>query len=452
MDRRQMMTGMAGMAGLAAGTMAATGPVAQAQAQTPSLLAGSVMDATRLGVETNSSRNIAPALQKALNITAKSGHILHLPAGIYRIANLTLPAGAQLSGVPGRTILRFAGGRSFVTLNGADRVTLQGLSFDGAALKQRSSQEPALLLAQNVKRLEIDRCQFFNTPHSGIVLSKCGGQITNCEIFDCFETALFSEDASGLDIRHNQITNIGNNGIQVWRSTPGPDHTIVAYNRIANIRAENGGTGQNGNAINMFRADNVQVLGNHIEGCKFSAIRGNAASNCQISSNACFKLGEVALYVEFASIGAIVTGNLIDEAGTGISITNFNKGGRLAVVQGNLIRNLFEKDGVGIGVEADSNVTGNVIETAANLGIGIGWGPYSRQVTVTSNLVRDAKIGIGISADPKAGYVFAANNFIAGAKQGGVRAMDYNKPIGNDLAQSGAEAFRNFALYGNVSI
>ena len=300
--------------------------------------------------------------------------------------------------------------------------------------------------------LEIDRCQFFNTPHSGIALSKCSGRVSNCESSGCFETALLSEDASGLDILHNRITNIGNNGVQVWRSTVGPDHTLVANNRISNIRAESGGTGQNGNGINMFRADTVRVFNNHIEGCKFSAIRGNSASNCQISSNTCLQLGEVALYVEFASVGAVVTGNLIDDAGTGISVTNFNKGGRLAVVQGNLIRNLFEKDGAGISVEADTNVTGNVIETAANLGIGIGWGKYLRHVTVTNNLIRNAKIGIGVSADPKAGYVFAANNFIAGSKKGGVRAMDHNTAIGKDLAHDSAESFRNFALYGNVSI
>ena len=39
--------------------------------------------------------------------------------------------------------------------------------------------------------------------------------------------------------------------------------------------------------------------------------------------------------------GAIIADDLVDKAATGVSVTNFNEGGRLAVVQGNLIRNLF---------------------------------------------------------------------------------------------------------------
>ena len=62
-------------------------------------------------------------------------------------------------------------------------------------------------------------------------------------------------------------------------------------------------------------------------------------------------------------------------------MTNFNDGGRLAVVQGNILRNLFrreqepeDKRGEGITVEADTSVTGNVIENAPTAGIVIGSG------------------------------------------------------------------------------
>jgi putative cofactor-binding repeat protein len=57
------------------------------------------------------------------------------------------------------------------------------------------------------------------------------------------------------------------------------------------------------------------------------------------------RLGEVGLYAEFAFEGAVIANNLVDEGATGISVTNFNEGGRLAVVQGNLIRNLFFRKG-----------------------------------------------------------------------------------------------------------
>jgi putative cofactor-binding repeat protein len=59
----------------------------------------------------------------------------------------------------------------------------------------------------------------------------------------------------------------------------------------------------------------------------------------------------------------VIANNLVDKAAMGISVTNFKQGGRLEVVQGNLVRNLFfRKDvdsrGIGIAVEADSVVRG----------------------------------------------------------------------------------------------
>ena len=102
----------------------------------------------------------------------------------------------------------------------------------------------------------------------------------------------------------------------------------------------------------------------------------NAAStDLQITSNNIARMGEVAVYAEFAFEGAVISNNLVDGAATGISVTNFNDGGRLAVVQGNLIRNVFRRPGephttgYGIGVEADAAVTGNTIERAATAGL-----------------------------------------------------------------------------------
>ena len=202
----------------------------------------------------------------------------------------------------------------------------------------------------------------------------------------------------------------------------------MSANRIERIAAKSGGSGQNGNAINVYRAGSVIVSGNRIADCAFSAIRSNSGSNCQMIGNSCARLGETALWAEFAFEGAVIANNLIDKAATGIAVTNFNDGGRLAVVQGNLIRNLFlRKDavpnGVGIAVEADSVVTGNVIEGSISYGIVIGWGRYLRDVSVTDNLIRNAFIGIGVSIDPAAGTALITNNLITGAKDGGIRAM-----------------------------
>ena len=73
-----------------------------------------------------------------------------------------------------------------------------------------------------------------------------------------------------------------------------------------------------------------------------------------------------------SSVADVIANNTVDGAALGVSVCNFNEGGRLSVVQGNIIRNLNPKRpigtapdddaGIGIYVEADTAVTGNVIE------------------------------------------------------------------------------------------
>jgi uncharacterized secreted repeat protein (TIGR03808 family) len=252
------------------------------------------------------------------------------------------------------------------------------------------------------------------------------------------------------------VHDCGDNGILVWRSEVGEDGTIVSGNRIERIAAKSGGSGQNGNGINVFRAGSVLINGNRIADCAFSAIRSNAGSNCQMIGNSCARLGEVALYAEFAFEGAVIANNLVDKAAIGISVTNFNEGGRLAVVQGNLIRNLFlRKDaeirGIGIAVEADTVVSGNVIEGSPAFGVMIGWGPYLRDVNVTDNLIRNAHIGIGVSTDPAAGAALITGNLISGAKDGAIRAISGATPVGPDLVKESPDAYRNLAVHANIA-
>jgi len=106
-----------------------------------------------------------------------------------------------------------------------------------------------------------------------------------------------------------------------------------ADNRIEDIKAGPGGSGQYGNAINAFRAGNVIVRGNRIRNCDYSAVRGNSASNIQISGNSVSDVREVALYSEFSFEGAVIANNTVDGAAVGVSVCNFNEGGRIAVVQ-----------------------------------------------------------------------------------------------------------------------
>jgi uncharacterized secreted repeat protein (TIGR03808 family) len=270
--------------------------------------------------------------------------------------------------------------------------------------------------------------------------------------------AIFSLDARGLVIAHNTILNAANNGIQVWRSRPGDDGTQVLANRIENVAARAGGTGQNGNGISAFRAANVMVADNRIANCAFSAVRGNSSSNLQIRGNAVSGLGEVALYTEFSFQGAVIANNVVDGAAIGVSICNIDVGGRLAVCQGNVIRNLVrtgtrqeDRDarGVGIHVEADSAVSGNVIENAEAIGIRTGWGWGLRDVSVTGNVVRLSPIGVAVSVAPGAGSALVANNLIVDAAQGAVIGMEWHKPVTGDLTRESEARFAQLTVSGN---
>ena len=108
----------------------------------------------------------------------------------------------------------------------------------------------------------------------------------------------------------------------------------------------------------------------------------------------------------------MIANNIVDDAAMGISVTNFNEGGRLAVVQGNLIRNVFFRK--------DARRPHRV-----------------RRVTGIELSVRHH--------DRLAGNALITDNLITGAKDGAIRAMNGATPTGPDLATASAAAYRNLA-------
>ncbi len=169
------------------------------------------------------------------------------------------------------------------------------------------------------------------------------GEVTGNTI-SAADAAIFSLDARALKISA-AITCAPPAITASWSGAARPATTARSSSTTASrtITNKSGGSGQYGNAINVFRANNVIVRGNRIRNAAFSAVRGNAASNLQILGNTCTGFGEVALYAEFGFEGAVIANNIVDGAAIGVSVTNFNQGGRLAVVQGNLIRNVVAR-------------------------------------------------------------------------------------------------------------
>jgi uncharacterized secreted repeat protein (TIGR03808 family) len=453
-DRRSFLSLGPALAGTAA---VSTGLIGGSSTANAAISPGSgALDVTQYGVNPGYSGDQGSDLQIAVDDSARLGMPLFLPPGRYMVSNIMLKDNAAIVGVPGQTRLVFSGGHSMLRASGARRVTLEGLSI-GAAGNDLGDGVKGLVDFTDCVDVTIENCTFVGSTRNGISFDKVSGKIRDCEISHAGQAGIYSIDARGLEISANYVHDCLNNGILVWRSSTGEDATIVSGNRITNIGAADGGTGQNGNGVNIFRAGSVQVINNRISDCSYSAVRTNAGSNCQIMGNSCARLGEVALYAEFGFEGAIVSNNIVDTAAAGISISNFNEGGRLAVCSGNILRNLTnivsngtsDRRGIGIGVEADTVVNANVIENAPNAGISLGWGPYLRNVTATGNIIRDAGIGIVISVAPGAGSAIISDNMISDVQEGAILGAEWRQVVTGDLAGADTSGYPQLTIERN---
>ncbi|CFX53327.1 Nitrous oxidase accessory protein [Candidatus Filomicrobium marinum] len=414
--------------------------------------AAAVDDGSALKLRSGSARDQAAVLQDAIDVAYAAGRPVLLPAGRFVVGGLELRDGTRLIGAHGTTALVGANAESIISARNVSNIVIEGIRLEG------SGQVQHVVSLEDCQNIRLENLEIQGASGSALRVRACAGRIEGCMISEIGAVGIFALDSAGLEITRNTIAHCGNNGIQVWRSHAGDDSTMVSGNRISHVTARDGGDGPNGNGINVFRANNVTVANNKISDCAFSAVRGNAASNIQIVGNTCQRLGEVALYAEFGFEGAVISQNLVDTAATGIAVTNFNEGGRLAVVQGNLVRNLFrrehepvDKRGEGITVEADATVTGNTIEEAATAGLAIGWGAYMRNVSATGNVIREASVGIMISADKDAGACLVSGNMISGSRNGAIRAMDHGRVIGPDLSTTTTQTGR-VSIFGNLAV
>jgi uncharacterized secreted repeat protein (TIGR03808 family) len=431
------------LAGLAAGSLAR-----------PALGQSAVLNGEAQGLVPDAAADQSAPLQTAINTAAGLGKPLFLPGGTYRAAGLTLPSGLKLEGVPGRTIIFNTGTGILLGGEGQSDITLDGVTFDGGGLPF-DLENGAVVAMRNCRGVSIDSCTVTNSAGHGLYLEACSGRVAQNTISEATLTGLHLQDSAGMLATGNTITDCGNGGIRVWRFASGRDGSIVTANRIAHIGSD-WGDGQNGNGVNVFQADEVIVSGNHISDCHFSAVRANSTNDTIISGNQCLNSGEVAIFSEFAFTGSIIADNLIDTAATGISITNFNDGGRLAACTGNIVRNiqplsLYNPDTrpVGIYAEADSVVANNVVDACPGVGILAGWGPYLRNVLVSANTIRDIELGIGVSVAEGAGAAYITSNLISGARMAALAGLKWAEPATLDLARDAAD-YPNVSLSGNV--
>jgi uncharacterized secreted repeat protein (TIGR03808 family) len=442
----------------AASALAMSPAAARAAALTSTLTSALGRDVTQYGVRPGSPDDQTKALQRAIDEAARAQAPLALPPGVYRTGMLRLQSGTQLIGVRGATKLVFNGGASMLSGEGADSIGLTNITLDGGGIPLPTRR--GLVHCIGGRDIRIADCEITGSGGNGIWFENVSGDVSGNIITKSAATAVVSFDAQGLLVSRNTISGTNDNGIEILRTAIGDDGTQVIDNRIEDITAGPGGSGQYGNAINAFRAGNVIVRGNRIRNCDYSAVRGNSASNIQITGNSVSDVREVALYSEFSFEGAVIANNTVDGAAVGVSVCNFNEGGRIAVVQGNIIRNLLPKRpigtapdddaGIGIYVEADTSVTGNVIENAPSFGIVAGWGKYLRDVVISGNVIRNAFVGVGVSVVSGAGTALVNNNMIAETPRGAVVGLDHARPITPDLSTEGAQRFAQVVIGTNA--
>lgn len=452
-------------AALAAALTVASAGSAVAAGKVPAQPADKAMPGAAAGLDPASSQDQSERLQTAMDQAALRRVPLVLAAGRYLAGNIVLRPGTRIVAQAADTVLAYNGrGALFAATDAAD-IKVEGLTIDGGFLALGGGAQDALVALMRCTDVAIDGLRIKNSAGHGLKLDGTSGRVERCALSSIKGAGIFSIDGAGLAIAENTIIGCQDNGILVWRSKHGEDVTRVTGNTISHIAAASGGTGQNGNGINIYRAAGVMVSGNRITDCAYSAVRANEASNVQMLGNQVARIGEVALYAEAADEragaagfeGAVIANNVVDTAAAGIVVTNFNNGGRLATVQGNIVKNLFrreqepqDKRGEGIAVEADAVVANNVIENAPTAGLMIGWGRHMREVIATGNLIRKARVGIAVSGAAGAGACVIANNLISGASDGAIRAMDHARAIGGDLAR-GEKAPAHIQLAGNVA-
>ncbi|TAA63156.1 TIGR03808 family TAT-translocated repetitive protein [Shinella sp. JR1-6] len=440
-SRRLFLSGLGlGAAGIAA--------PAHARTQLPVVdvdLRGSI-DASAHGIRPGADDRKSKAFAKLLKDAAAKNTPVFLPPGDYAVSNITLPDNTRLTGVPGATRIVYGGDGHLFAADGAGRIELANLVIDGAN-RWLGDTVDGLVHFSNVANVIIENCEIQGSSKTAVSLQRCGGRVERSRLSGAAEYALYAVESRDLSVTGNHVFDCGNGGILIHRWEKGRDGTIVSGNRIARISATHGGTGQYGNGINIFRADAVMISNNHISGCAFSAIRANAGSNVQIAGNTCLDSGETAIYSEFGFEGALVNSNLVDGAANGILIVNFDEGGRLATVSGNVVRNLklegpYVHDGAGFGfgiaVEADTVVSGNTVENAPKWGLMLGWGPYMRGLVVSGNLVRQSPVGCAVTVVEEAGSALISGNIFEDTPNGAIAGYRWNERTTGDLASEGS--------------
>lgn len=422
---------------------------------------------------------VAASVQAAVNQARSSGLPLFIRPGTYPTTEIivngsTGGGGAfSMSSLPGSAVLQLTSGNNLLAIAGIASVVIDGIAFDGNNVNfSNASDASALLRLDNCADTKIVNSQFTRSTRSGIhTVNGCTPTIRACRVNSC-KFAIWCVDSRAV-IDGNWIESCSNNGVMVWTSTVTGNSSSITNNFIGQIGSQSG-TGQHGNGISVFRAIAVNIVGNRISGCRYSAIRCNGGGNAIIVGNNCYGSREMAIFIEAPAAGidlngAVVSGNVIDEAGNGIAVANSGYGGqgtaRSVTISGNRIVNVVRRtindpgyvptvsNGFGVYVEGACVVSGNLVENCQGWGVIAGHNG-GNDLSVNGNLIINCPVGIGYASHSGAGQMAITGNQIRGASGGSIVWCGFNDATGDVARLAGTTDYGNQydAQIGNVFI
>lgn len=364
-------------------------------------------------------------LQAAINRAAAAGRPLYLPAGRYEVSNIRLPDRARLVGVPGETRLVYSGGGRLLYSEDARRLSLDGLTLDGAN-RALSDEDDGLVSLAFVEDLVVSGLEILGSAGHAIALTRTAGRLADCRISGAAGVGIVSTEGRALIVAGNEVSDCTGGGILLRRWTAGDDGSTLRDNRVARV----GGAG----------------------------IRLSSAGGVRLSGNDLRTIGGPAIVADATSSGAAVSANAIDGAALGIALLG-GADDRLSLVEGNVVRNVGgdapgalaggRPSGVGIHLETHGSVTGNVVEAAPHLGLSLGWGATLGNVVASGNVVRGAGAGVGVSVLAPGQTTVVTGNLLVDVPGGGVRGMRFAEFATGDLTRVGAAAWPGLTVGEN---
>ena len=387
-------------------------------------------------------------LSAALRDAARTGGAVRLPAGVTATRALDIPDGVTLVGAPGRSILKLVGPGPLLSANGASRIAIESIVFDGGGAYIEPKR--GLLDFTDVVQLSIHGCAIRRSAARGVNLLRSGGRFAQNTIEHVQDAGYFSLDGLGVDIDGNHVRECGDNGVQVFTNVAGRyEGSRVRNNLIEDIHNISGGNGPYGNGVGIYRSGSVRVENNRIYRCAYTAVRNNAGHDVYVAGNECKRCGERAMYAEFGAKRSTFKNNRIDDAGAGIAVANAEAGTDAGSVTGNTITNFRENRPdpdfgpamfwlTGIAGEKNCDISGNTVIGPAWIGIALVG--RRENVRAEGNTIAGADYGFVFTTGADAGLGVIVGNKITGARKAAIAAAWGPNSFPEDLSAPGAAA------------